>query len=210
MISVPTLMQSWWICALRGAIAVLFGIFALAVPGVTLISLIAVFAVYAILAGTVAVVGALRNRKSAGDWWILLLLGIVSIVAGVLATLQPALTVLAMVIVIGVNALVTGVLDIALAVRLRKVISGEWLLILGAATAIVFGLLILAYPGAGALALVWMIGAYALLTGTLYLALAYRVYAGQTRRPTAAAGSRDAKPRQERRVGERRMRSAAH
>ncbi|MFM9433981.1 uncharacterized membrane protein HdeD (DUF308 family) [Janthinobacterium sp. CG_23.3] len=209
MISVPALMQSWWIAALRGAIAVCFGVFALAMPGVTLISLVAVFAVYAMLAGAVAVAGALRCRKQADDWWILLLSGVVSSVAGLLATLHPALTVLALVVVIGVNALVTGVLDIVLAVRLRKVIGGEWLLILGAATSLVFGLLILAYPGAGALALVWMIGACALLTGTLYLALAYRVYAGRQPGP-AASRSRDAGTRHERRAGERRMRSAAH
>ncbi|MEC5162388.1 MULTISPECIES: HdeD family acid-resistance protein [unclassified Janthinobacterium] len=210
MVSVSTLMQSWWISALRGAIAVFLGLFALAMPGVTLISLIAVFAVYATLAGTVAVVGALRNRRSAGDWWILLLLGIVSIVAGLLAALRPAVTVLALVLVIGVNALVSGVLDIALAVRLRKSIRGEWLLVLGAVTSIVFGLLIVAYPGAGALAMVWMIGAYALLTGTLYLALAYRVYADRTRGPAAAPQPRQPIPRRERRASERRMRSAAH
>lgn len=215
--AIPMLLRSWWVLALRGLIALVFGVFALAVPGVTLISLIAVFAVYALLGGTVAVVGALRNRAGAKDWWVLLLIGVVGIVAGLLATLRPALTALALLIVIGANAIVTGVLDIVLAVRLRKYIVGEWLLILGAATSIVFGLLILAYPGAGALALVWLIGAYALLTGALYLALSLRAYAAARRVPAQnhradkpARTVSGAGPRQERRVGERRMRSAAH
>lgn len=172
--SIPMLMRSWWILALRGAAGVLFGVLAFAMPDVTLLSLIALFAIYAVLAGTVALAGALRNRRRADDWWILLLLGLVGIAAGVLAALRPALTALALVIVIGVNALITGILEIALAINLRKFIEGEWLLILSAVTSIAFGLLILAYPGAGALALVWMIGAYALLTGALYLALALR------------------------------------
>ena len=170
--SIPMLMRSWWILALRGAAGVLFGVLAFAMPDVTLLSLIALFAIYAVLAGTVAAAGALRNRRRADDWWILLLLGLVGIAAGVLAAQRPALT--ALVIVIGVNALITGILEIALAINLRKFIEGEWLLILSAVTSIAFGLLILAYPGAGALALVWIIGAYALLTGTLYLALALR------------------------------------
>lgn len=225
--TMPMLMRSWWILALRGAIGVLFGVFALTMPGLTLLSLIAVFAVYALLAGMVAMAGAVSNRKTAKDWWVMLLMGIVSIVAGVLATLRPGLTALALVLVIGVNALLTGLLEVVLAIRLRKIIHGEWLLILSAATAIVFGLLILAYPGAGALALVWMIAVYALLTGVLYLALAYRAYAGKQRRPTlvqspappgsassASSGagraiSGGAWPKVERRSGERRMHPAS-
>lgn len=168
------LMRSWWVLAMRGAVGVLFGVLAFAMPDVTLLALMALFAIYAVLAGTVAVAGAMRNRRRANDWWVLLLLGLVGIGAGVLAALRPALTALALVIVIGVNALITGVLEIALAINLRKFIEGEWLLILGAVTSIAFGLLILAFPGAGSLALVWIIGAYALLTGALYLALALR------------------------------------
>lgn len=172
--SLPMLTRSWWILALRGALAVLFGILALAMPDVTLLSLIVLFAVYAVLAGSVAVAGAIRSRRTSRDWWILLLLGIVSLAAGLLAALRPGLTALALVILIAVNALLNGALDIALAVRLRKFIKGEWLLMLSAATSIAFGLLLLIYPGAGALALVWIIGVYALLIGALYLALAYR------------------------------------
>lgn len=177
--AVPMLVRSWWILALRGAFALLFGILALAVPGVTLLSLLALFSAYALLAGAVSVAGAWRNRHGARDWWVLLLLGAASIAAGALAIAYPALTALALVLIIGANALVTGALDIVLALRLRQFIGDEWLLIVSAATSIVFGLLIIAYPGAGALALVWLIGAYALLTGSLYLVLAYRARHGR-------------------------------
>ncbi|HAT32962.1 MAG TPA: hypothetical protein DCW29_19590 [Janthinobacterium sp.] len=198
-------MRSWWILALRGAIALLFGIFALAMPGLTLFSLIAIFAIYALLVGAVSVIGALRNWRSEG-WWALLLLGLVSLAAGVLATMRPTLTALALVIVIGVNALVTGALDIFLAAKLRHVMRDEWLLILSAVVSIAFGALIIAYPGAGALALVWLIGVYALLTGVLYLVLAFR--ANSKRRLTPVAP--DGRPRLERRTGERRMTAAGH
>lgn len=180
--SVPMLVRSWWILALRGALAVLFGILALTMPGITLLSLLALFAAYALLAGAVALAGAWRNRHGAHDWWVLLLLGAASIGAGLLAIAYPALTALVLVLIIGANALVTGALDIVLAVRLRQVIRDEWLLILSAVTSIAFGLLIIAYPGAGALALVWLIGAYALLTGMLYLALAWRARYGRGHR----------------------------
>lgn len=196
----------WWIFALRGLLGVVLGVIALAMPGITLLSLIAVFAVYALLAGVVAVAGALRNRHNASDWWILLTLGLASILAGVLASLHPALTALVLVVVIGLNAILTGMLDIMLAVRLRNVVRGEWLLLLSAATSLAFGALIIAYPGAGALALVWLIGTYALLTGLLYLIMAYRAYMAEA---APAAPSGEAR-RVERRSGERRMRPAGH
>ncbi|WP_317203396.1 HdeD family acid-resistance protein [Janthinobacterium sp.] len=199
-------LRYWWVFALRGALGVLFGVVALAMPGLTLLSLIAVFAVYALLAGIVAVAGALSNRHNASDWWILLTLGLAGILAGALASLHPALTALVLVIVIGLNAILTGLLDIMLAVRLRNVVRGEWLLLLSAATSLAFGALIIAYPGAGALALVWLIGTYALLTGLLYLVMAYRAYMAEARPPTPSGDG----GRVERRSGERRMRPAGH
>ncbi|MET3131491.1 uncharacterized membrane protein HdeD (DUF308 family) [Oxalobacteraceae bacterium GrIS 1.11] len=195
---ISMLMRSRWILALRGALALLLGLFALLMPGVTLLSLIAVFALYALLVGAVSIIGALRHSRNADDWWALLLLGIVSLLAGALAATHPALTALALVMVIGVNALVTGMLDIVLALRLRKAMPGAWLLTLSALVSIAFAVLILAYPDVGALALVWMIGVYALLTGALYLTLAYRAGA----LPARAGFTR---PRVDRRTGERRM-----
>jgi uncharacterized membrane protein HdeD (DUF308 family) len=169
------LMRSWWMFAVRGGLAVLFGVLALLWPGMTLIVLVALFAAYALLGGGAMVIGALRNRKSDDKWWILLLLGIVSLAAGVWAVMLPELTLLVLVLVMGINALVTGVLEIALAIRLRKTIEREWMLVLAGAVSIAFGVLVLLFPAAGAFAMVWMVSFYAMLTGVLLLALAFRL-----------------------------------
>lgn len=107
-------------------------------------------------------------------WWLILLLGLVSIGAGVIAILHPGITALFLVLVMGANALITGVLEIVAAIRLRKEIRGEWLLILTGIVSIAIGALVFLFPGAGALALVWLISFYAAFTGALLLALAFR------------------------------------
>ncbi|WP_251373781.1 HdeD family acid-resistance protein [Janthinobacterium sp. JC611] len=169
-------MRSWWVLALRGLAAIAFGVITLALPGVTVLSLLMVFAAYALLGGGASVVGAFSNRKHGGDWWALLLLGICGLAVGMLTIIYPLLTTFALIVLIGVNALISGVFDIVLAIRLRKAIRGEWLLVLNAIISIAFGILILAFPAAGTFALVWMIGVYALLTGILLLSLAWRAY----------------------------------
>jgi uncharacterized membrane protein HdeD (DUF308 family) len=168
---------SWWILALRGAIAIMFGVLALLSPGLTLLSLIALFAAYALLCGAVSLFGAVRNRRNAEEWWLPLLLGLFSIGAGTLTYLHPALSALILVLLIGANAMVTGVLDVIAAIRLRKTIKDEWLLILSGAMSIMFGALVFLFPGAGALALVWLISLYAFVTGVLQLGLAFRLRA---------------------------------
>jgi uncharacterized membrane protein HdeD (DUF308 family) len=172
-----SLLRSWWILALRGVIAIVFGVLALMWPGLTLLALVSLFAAYALLTGAVSVFGAIRNRKRDDEWWLLLLMGLVGIGAGVIALIHPALTALVLVLVIAANALVTGVLDIAVAMRLRKVIRGEWLLVLSGIASILFGVLAFLFPTAGALAVVWMIRFYALITGVLLLAVAFRLRA---------------------------------
>lgn len=172
-----SLARSWWIYALRGVLAILFGVFAIMWPGLTLLSLVALFAAYALISGVISVVGAIRMRKRDDDWWLPLLLGLVSIGAGVIAIAHPSLTALVLVLVIGANALITGVLDVATAIRLRKTIRNEWLMILSGAASIVFGILVFLFPAAGALALVWLISIYALVTGLLMLVLALRLRA---------------------------------
>ena len=161
--------------AWRGAVALLFGVLAILWPGLTLLWLVAMYAVYAIFGGGVAIVGAVKHRQRDRGWWLILLWGLVSVAAGILAIFYPGLTTLVLVLLMGANALVTGILDIAFAIRLRKVIKQEWLLILSGVVAIIFGLLVLFFPGAGALALVWLISFYATFAGVVLLALAWRV-----------------------------------
>jgi uncharacterized membrane protein HdeD (DUF308 family) len=173
-----TLLHSWWLLALRGVLTILFGAAAILWPAMTLVTLAALFAAFALLAGVVWIYGALRNRSIDKRWWVLLLLGMFSVGVGVVAILYPALTTLALIILVGANALVTGVVDILVALRVRKHIKGELLLVLNGIASIVFGAVVLWFPqGAGALALAWLIGVYAILTGAMLLVLSFNVRA---------------------------------
>lgn len=165
----------WPTLALRGGIAIVFGVLALLWPGLTLLTLVALFAVYALLGGAAALAGAIKSRRYDAEWWLLLVLGLVSIGAAVVSVVRPGLTALVLVLLMGANALLIGVLDIIFAIRLRKILRGEWLLGLSGAVSVVFGILVFLYPYAGALAMVWIISFYALVTGTLLLALAFRL-----------------------------------
>lgn len=170
-------MQSWQILALRSVIAILFGVLAISWPGLTLLWLTALFAAYALLSGAAALIGVMRGRKGDDDHrWLVLLFGLVSIGAGIIAIMHPALTAMLLVLLMGANALVTGVLDIAVALRLRRVIRGEWLMLSTGVVSIVFGILVFLFPDAGALALVWMISLYAVACGVLLAGMAYRVH----------------------------------
>jgi uncharacterized membrane protein HdeD (DUF308 family) len=166
--------RSAWMLMLRGAVAIVFGLLAIAWPDLTLLLLVAMFAVYALLGGVVSIVAAFQIRRAESKWWLPLLLGVVSVVAGIYALVAPAVTALVLVLVMGANAIITGALDIAIAVRLRRVLRGEWLLALGGMVSILFGVLVFAFPPAGALALVWMISVYAVLSGALLFALGVR------------------------------------
>jgi uncharacterized membrane protein HdeD (DUF308 family) len=161
--------------ALRGVAAILFGILAIMWPNVTLLVLVAFFAAYAFITAGASIYAAVKNRNTDKGWWLILLLGLVALAAGVLSIFYPAVTALVLVLLMGANALVTGILDMAIAIRLRKRVQGEWLLILTGIISVVFGVLVMAFPGAGALAMVWLVSFYAVLTGVLLLALALRM-----------------------------------
>ena len=169
------LTRNWGAIALRGVAAIVFGILALVLPRVTLTALVFLFGVYAIVDGILNVVAAVRGRGTERLWWALLLEGIVSIAAGVIAFAMPGLTALAFVYVIAAWALITGAFEIVAAIRLRKQMIGEWWLVLSGVLSLVFGVLLMLAPGAGALALVLWIGAYAIVFGALLLALAFRL-----------------------------------
>ena len=192
MVAKPMLSRSWWMLALRGVLALLFGVLALLLPGPTVLSLVLLFAAYALLAGIVYLVGAVRNRRHATgshalDWWLLLMLGVVSVVAGVLAVMRPGVAALVLVLIVGVNALITGILDIVLAVRLRGYARpGVWLLLASGIASIIFGTILIALPSVGALALVWLIGAYAIVAGILYMVMAFRSYEKEPKQAPAS------------------------
>ncbi|GAB3453153.1 HdeD family acid-resistance protein [Massilia terrae] len=195
-------LRSWWVPALRGIFGILFGVLTLLWPGLTLLTLAALFAAFALLGGVTSVIGAIGHRRIDDGWWLPLLLGLVSISAAIVAVANPVLTTLVLVMVIAANALVAGVLDIVAAVRLRKDVKGEWLLAVSGIAEVVFGALVFLYPLAGAVALVWMVSGYAIVTGVLLLALAVRARALVARPRGAPAVERRTLP-------DRRM-AAAH
>lgn len=178
-------LRSWWVPALRGIFGIVFGVLALWWPGLTLFTLVALFAAFALLCGIASVVGAIGHRNIDDGWWLPMLLGLVSIGAAIVAVVNPVLTMLVLVMVIAANALVAGVLDIVAAARLRKDVSGDWLLALAGIAEVVFAALVFLYPLAGAVALVWMVSVYAIVTGALLLALSVRART-LARRPRGA------------------------
>ncbi len=171
------LTQKWWALAIRGVAAIVFGILAFLWPGITVLALVILFAVYAITDGFFAITASIIDTSTGERWWALLLEGILGIVAGILALTVPGITALFLLYIIAFWAFITGIFEIITAVRLRRVISNELLMILSGIASIVFGILLLIFPGAGALAVVWWIGAYAIVFGALLLSLALRLRA---------------------------------
>ena len=161
---------------IRGLLALVFGVLVLALPPEAVVkSLLWVFAIFAIVDGTFAVVGSLASHDAFEDWWLLLLAGILGIMIGVFTFARPGVTALVLVIYIGLRALMTGVLEIAFAVRLRKHIQGEWLFIMAGIISVLFGLALIVWPVEGILAVVWLIGVYAIAGGAMQLVLAGQV-----------------------------------
>ncbi|HYY89063.1 MAG TPA: HdeD family acid-resistance protein [Chloroflexota bacterium] len=189
MLLVDELARHWWLVALRGLLAVVFGLLAFAWPGMTLVVLIVLFGAYAVVDGVLGILAALRGDTD--HRLAMLLEGVVSVVAGVVAFVWPGLTALVLAYIIAFWAILTGVLEIVAAVRLRRVIHNEWALLVGGALSVLFGVVVAAAPGAGALALVWLIGAYAVVFGIALIAVSWRLRshaqrlggAAPTRRP---------------------------
>jgi uncharacterized membrane protein HdeD (DUF308 family) len=167
-----SLAQNWWALALRGLAAVLFGLLTFLVPGITLLTLVLLFGIYALADGAFNVIAFFRSMS---HHWALLLEGVIGLIVGILTFAWPAITAVALLYLIAFWAIFTGVFEIIAGIRLRKAISNEWLLLLMGLLSLVFGILILFAPGAGALAIVLWIGAYALIFGVFLLALAFRL-----------------------------------
>src|ERR1700724_4068695 len=166
------LARYWWVLALRGVLAVLFGLFAFFVPGITLLSLVLLFGAYVLLDGIFDLVAATRSPS---HHWALVLEGIIGIIAGIMTFLWPGITAMVLLYLIAFWAILTGVLEIVAGIRLRAVIANEILLILMGVLSTLFGILIIIFPGAGALAIIIWIGAYAVLFGIILIALAFRL-----------------------------------
>ena len=185
--------STWWIVLLRGVCAVLFGIIAFAWPGITLGSLVIVYGVYAIFDGFSGIVLGIAGGVDGESWWQMILVGVVSVSAGVLTFLWPGITAVALLAVIAAWSILRGITEILAAIRLRDMIENEWLLIVSGACSIAFGVILVARPGAGALAVVWIIGSYAIAIGVFTTALAFKLRA-LDRSFQASAGDLTATP----------------
>jgi uncharacterized membrane protein HdeD (DUF308 family) len=177
------LTRNWWLILARGLVSIIFGVLAFIWPGLTLLALTLLYGAYALVDGIICLTAAITGSdKSTSTGW-LVLVGILGVAVGVLTFAWPGISAFTLVVLIGAWALMIGIFEIAGAIRLRKEIEDEWLLILSGIISVLFGLAVLFAPGAGALALIWAIGAYAIAAGVLMAGFALRL-----RRRLASAG----------------------
>jgi len=169
------LRRTWWMLLLRGLFAIAFGVLTWVLPGVSLAALVLLFGAYVMADGILGVWSAVAGRKEHEHWWVMLLGGLLGIAVGLLTFLAPGVTALVLLFYIAIWAIATGVLQIVVAVRLRKEMSGELLLILAGLASVLFGVLLVVRPEAGALAVLWLIATYAVFFGVLLVMLALKV-----------------------------------
>lgn len=193
--------RSWWVLLIRGIAAILFGILAFSMPGLTLFALVALYGAYALVDGIAAISMGIASRgqpTSAGvgetrrSWGGMIAVGVLGILAGIVTFVWPGMTALALLVIIAVTSIVRGIAEIAAAIRLRKLIEHEWLLGFAGVLSIAFGVVLLARPVVGALAVVWLIGAWALLFGFVTTVLAFRLRAHRNRLEGRGGGARPA------------------
>jgi uncharacterized membrane protein HdeD (DUF308 family) len=180
------LARNWWLIAIRGIAAVAFGVTAFVWPGATVVVLIALFGAYALIDGISLLASLVRGDPAARRHaWAVGVMGVLGILAAAVTFLVPGLTALSLVYVVGFWSIAVGVFQVAAAIRLRQEIEGELWLALGGIIAVLFGVYIVALPGAGLLSLIWLVGAWAIVFGIAHLVLAWRLRALAGRAPMA-------------------------
>lgn len=172
---VDMLARNWWALALRGLLAVIFGLLALIFPPAVLVTLVLMFGAFTLVDGILDIVLAVRTAQQRARWWPFLVEGLIDIAVGVATFVWPGITALVLLFLVAAWAILTGVFRIIAAIRLRKVISGEWMLIVSGILSVVVGVLFAIFPGAGALAVVQLIGAFAIMLGVLTMILSFRL-----------------------------------
>jgi uncharacterized membrane protein HdeD (DUF308 family) len=169
------LADRWWLLLLRGITAILFGILAFIWPGLTLVTLVLMFGAFALIDGAIVLGAAFSGAaKPVPTWW-LVLVGLLGIAAGIVTFLWPGMSAILLITFIGAWAVAHGIFEIIGAIQLRKEIENEWALILGGIISVIFGIIVLIAPGAGALALVWWIAIYSIVFGVMFVAFSLRL-----------------------------------
>jgi len=167
--------RTWWAVGLRGLLSIVFGVLALIWPEIAVEALVLLFGAYVLVNGVFTILSAIAGRREYRQWWLVLLEGVAGIAFGVITIGWPRITAVVLLLLIAGWAIATGILQIVAAILLRKELSGEWLLVLSGVLSLVLGVLLAMQPQAGAIAFVWLIGAYAILFGVLLIALAFRL-----------------------------------
>ena len=170
-----TLKRNWWVPVLRGVAAITFGIIAFTHPVMAAVTLVWFFGARVLIDGIFRIIGAIRHRDSDSDWGFNLIIGILGVIVGLLTFHAPGVTALALVVYIAAWALMIGATEIALAIKMRREIKGEWFLILMGLASIIFAALLLWNPLAGAAALIWIIAWYAVIMGILAIVFGFRL-----------------------------------
>jgi uncharacterized membrane protein HdeD (DUF308 family) len=170
------LASQWRWVILRGVVAIVFGVLAFARPLLMSLTLFLWFAAYAFIEGVATLISAAREKEvSSFRRGALIVEGLLGIAVGVVAVMWPASAAVALIWVIGAWAIIAGALEIASAIRLRRVIEHEWMLAMAGALTIVLGLVLLYRPLVGGLAIMWWLGSYAILFGALMIGLGLRL-----------------------------------
>ena len=169
-----TLSQNWWLLLLRGLFAILFGIAAFSWPGLTLALLVLMWGVYAGLDGLFAIIAAIKGGAPAPRWW-LALVGLLGLGAAAVCIVNPGIAIAVIIMIIGWTSIIRGIFEIVGAIGLRKEIEGEWWLILSGVFSILLGVIFVTRPGAGALAMIWLIAAMAIVAGIAMVLLSIRL-----------------------------------
>ena len=167
--------RNWWLVVLRGVLAILFGLTAFVWPDITWVVLVFMLGIYTSVDGLVAIGTGLSRAKESPRWWAFFLKGLINIGAAILALIWPQLVGLIMVFVIAGGVVLTGILEIIAAIRLRHEINNEWLLALGGIVSIALGIFLFLRPVAGGIAIIWTVAAYAVIFGVLLIALGFRL-----------------------------------
>ena len=165
--------KTWWIAVLRGLIAILFGIFALVIPQGAGSVLVLIFGMFLLVDVLLNLIGSILNYRTAVDWWVYLVIGMLEIGVAIIIFVRPEITGTVLAILIGLWALFKGLIELMAGIALRDEVRGEWILILAGIITIVFGVFALMLPFTESVAAIWMLGLYAMLNGTLWVVIGF-------------------------------------
>jgi uncharacterized membrane protein HdeD (DUF308 family) len=184
--SVQAVQRNWWLLALRGVFAIIFGLIALFLPGLALLAFIYIFAAYALVDGVITVVTAISERGSLGRWGWVLFEGILGIIFGLIAFAYPGETALVLLYIVAAWAIVTGIMEIISAFVVRGFASLEWALAIAGVVSVLFGLILFVHPGAGLLSILWLVGIFGIVFGVFFIIRAFRLrsWAATVARPS--------------------------